>query len=703
MSVKGSEYLGFYNAKATVAFFSSIIATIFAAFYWFGRLGFGDNSIFVILKVLSISYFLLFLPSAVRKARAYLGLSFEKSWYSSDAAISLLGLLLVILIGFLIPSFSMIAFAPFVLLGFLFFAINLIDYFSSNTTKNNLIFCFYAILFSILMVFIHSSNQGSTPPLVFEDLVTEHKPGDTLFHCAIAQMIKTYGIPSTGLDGVPYAPYHFGSHFIFAQISKLINLNIFTFYRLGFITIFIPFLFNCILSFIVDLRKYFGYPMENWNLKTDYKFWVILGVPFVGFLPIRILNRLYTKEWILVSESYALGTSLLFIAASLLIYFFEKFKSERGSLKSSDLAFFILALPLLVGIMGLVKQSHSFLFIVILAYLFFRSGLHKNKILVFSSLIILTVSFLVYNLVTHRYSGVFKLVFFDQIKRFVIADKINQPFFWITLIPGFYLVHFFWSWLYIALRLLEENIKKIADFKVAFKKRRTIDIEILFLLCLIGALPGILLKVRGGVTIYFSDLQRWVAVSFLLSRFYSFPLFYMKLETTRIKKVILFSLLFVAGVSFLSNIVISGKNTVERYITVRNSLSNLSLDKNQKYKMYKTLVELDKIPLRDKRRTLLFIPKSNRLYWDSLNPYTIPLIGPALTGIAMVDGLSEVPISSEFPLHQWAYYIYKVHSNSQSLAESTPDKVYSKVLEKGFSKLIVIEYKNGETVVTKIQ
>ena len=60
-------------------------------------------------------------------------------------------------------------------------------------------------------------------PLFMEKLILGfyNSPGglDTFFHMSIAQMIKTYNIPSTGLDELPYFPYHYGSHFLFAQIS----------------------------------------------------------------------------------------------------------------------------------------------------------------------------------------------------------------------------------------------------------------------------------------------------------------------------------------------------------------------------------------------------------------------------------------------------------------------------------------------------
>ena len=47
---------------------------------------------------------------------------------------------------------------------------------------------------------------------------------DTAFNSAIAEMIKNYGVPSTGLNGTPYFHYHWGGNALLAGISKIMNL-----------------------------------------------------------------------------------------------------------------------------------------------------------------------------------------------------------------------------------------------------------------------------------------------------------------------------------------------------------------------------------------------------------------------------------------------------------------------------------------------
>ena len=65
------------------------------------------------------------------------------------------------------------------------------------------------------------------------------------------------------------------------------------------------------------------------------------------------------------------------------------------------------------------------------------------------------------------------------------------------------------------------------------------------------------------------------------------------------------------------------------------------------------LLDLSRRPLEEKRRTLLFVPRTNRPYWDLFNqPGTMgsredrhrisaSFLGPAITGFALADGAPE--------------------------------------------------------------
>ena len=107
------------------------------------------------------------------------------------------------------------------------------------------------------------------------------------------------------------------------------------------------------------------------------------------------------------------------------------------------------------------------------------------------------------------------------------------------------------------------------------------------------------------------------------------------------------------------------------------------------------LSSLDKMPLAEKRRSLLFIPKSDRAYWDLLKgPYAPKVgtfVGPALSGVAMIDGL-YVPAKDD----PWVGHGYNNYSKSAASRVQPPLVQYlptlrSRCARMGFSQLIVID------------
>ena len=106
------------------------------------------------------------------------------------------------------------------------------------------------------------------------------------------------------------------------------------------------------------------------------------------------------------------------------------------------------------------------------------------------------------------------------------------------------------------------------------------------------------------------------------------------------------------------------------------------------------LSSLDEMPLAEKRRSLLFIPKSNQQYWDLLHgpywPKDGPFVGPALSGVAMIDGL-YVPAKND----PWIGYGYHQYSKAAASRVQPPLPEYVPILRgrcahMGFSQLIVV-------------
>src|SRR5688500_4003657 len=89
-----------------------------------------------------------------------------------------------------------------------------------------------------------------------------------------------------------------------------------------------------------------------------------------------------------------------------------------------------------------------------------------------------------------------------------------RPAWW----PFFILVHLFWSWLYIVVRLRSEGVGTLADLREAASERRIFDVEVVAVIAVLGIGPGFVMHIDGGSAFYFSDVQRWLALGFILSR-----------------------------------------------------------------------------------------------------------------------------------------------------------------------------------------
>ncbi len=83
-----------------------------------------------------------------------------------------------------------------------------------------------AIAVALVMSFTHYSDF-----LIMEKLWYGDVHQDTLFHAAISAMIKTYGVASTGLQGLVPVHYHILSHQGFAALSILSGVHVLEVYR----------------------------------------------------------------------------------------------------------------------------------------------------------------------------------------------------------------------------------------------------------------------------------------------------------------------------------------------------------------------------------------------------------------------------------------------------------------------------------------
>jgi hypothetical protein len=133
---------------------------------------------------------------------------------------------------------------------------------------------------------------------------------DSLFHASIAQMIKSYGLSSVGLHGVPYLPYHWGSHWIFAQLSSLLRMTPLDVYNVVVPTTFyLPLMLSAVCRLAVRISRLLGADivLRPWSPTGTAFFGSILLLPVFWMPAESKINWLGMPLGLQFSESFGVA------------------------------------------------------------------------------------------------------------------------------------------------------------------------------------------------------------------------------------------------------------------------------------------------------------------------------------------------------------------------------------------------------------
>lgn len=660
-----------------ISIFSSIIAITLAYFFYQALLGLSGNALTGIIKTLGFSLLLLNLPYNISVFFKYKSHEARLPWYQCQSLTTILILFLITLVGFVIQDNNYCLDYILSTAGYIFFLLTLwryiyVNIISRKTIRNTLFLSAFFAFSLWVTAIVGSSNH--TGPFYMKKIYLGLAGIDTIFHASISHMIQTYGIPSTGIDGLPYIHYHWGSHWIFAQLSKLIQINPFHFYELCYPVIFVSLFFYSILLFIVKLRNFYHIPEDSEQTLFRCHTFIIFAAAFISFLPLHISRAMCVGvDSCLISQSYLVSVTICFLFLCVIISFWKNFNVTK-QINKIDLTLLYFIIPFLIACIGLSKISIMFIIFAVATYLFIRLGLYKyNHFIlsyILSTLIFLIVSYYTMPKMAHGFS----ITPFHFIKTY-IADP------WKPFHSAFF---YFWSFLFVYLTMQMNGISNGNLFKNAFFNRTTIGIEIIIIISIIGFLPGALIPIPGGGAYYFSSFQIWVSLSFLIALLTQCSL--------RLKPGTIVFILFL--MPFIYTIYHNGKVQFLEYRIQANTLKNQSVDTTSKeYQILNILENLNKLPLSQKRNSLLFIPQNNLAYWNLSHGDTayrcnyVPFIAPALSGIGMIDGLPTVNCNAKY----YGYGDYKIRAEEQTDMDRTKNCLCSKALEKGFNNIIRID------------
>ncbi|MEO8576703.1 MAG: hypothetical protein ABI556_08390 [Gemmatimonadales bacterium] len=690
-----------------------------AAIYWLARTGF-DNSPWPVVRAAALALILIDTPYLIRMLIRKRTL--EYGWVTSYSFLWLMTIAFTVGAGWLVPKIGFTPFIPLAGVATVAFLVLLIDWARHSGWKATVAMFVAASLFSTWTAGVVWGRIYKSP-LFLEMMILDgkvHHDGVSL--AAVANMLRTYHVPSPGLDGIPYMAYHWGTPWMFAQWSNLAGFNLTEFYQLVFPVTMIPLFFGGIIAFALEAR-YAIFQRRMADMSVAYSaghgaefdprlgpsFWLVFLAATIGLMPITGMDALgvWTSN-LMISESYTVATPVALLLLSTTIVFWQCGGDEilKGSGRPKDYLFVAIVLPAGIVALGYLKISLMILGLLGALYVAARLGAFRKWPVALVGVITTLLVVLTYprvSLAAHR-EGIVPL---DFLKGFVPLD------WW----PYFFLFQFFWSLVYVVLRLRQEGARTLGDFVTLAKAGRILDVELVILVALVGVAPGLVLHIDGGSAFYFSDVQRWLSVGLLLA---GVGTLIPRLPRWRWSDLRMVAVAFVA-LPFAISMARNSFHWTSRMLRA-NSATRLALypvadraaipegiralrQLGDPVKLatglanapnnnpVRGLLGLGELSPESKRTTAVFVPQSEDRYWTILTrPNSCAFSGfvvPALAGMSMIDGMPPVGCTLS------PYYgisLYPKRTRPQTPEDETPGTLCRRALSLGFKRVLTLRF-----------
>ncbi|HVO33758.1 MAG TPA: hypothetical protein VMU17_07570 [Elusimicrobiota bacterium] len=542
-------------------------------------------------------------------------------------------------------------------------------------------------------------DHAYSDPLLLERIVTGRLPTDFVFFADLASMVKTFHRICTGVDGIHSFPYHIGSYWLLASWSALLKLDAVRVHSLAFPVIFVPLFVQTLMS----LASAAGRISNGDGAETSGgpKIWFLMLGLTVGLLPSSLAHLNSAGESLFTSPSYAGGLILSFLVMGILL---EALWPRTALSKMESIA----PALLVCGLAAMVGATKISLFPPVIAaviYLSWRSrALRRSTIYWMFGITIVTGLVLIPYISAHV---------FARWELLACLDGIEPS--WRPLFP---LLTFYGFWMLLWSACLSGPARSWDDVRRLAGERKLLDVEWITLFTLVSVLPALVADMTHFTAYYFLNAPYWFAVACLLAR--SPRVF--ALARRSLRQIVTEHDLTAVGVWVLLVLPLAAcvcVKTIQRIETEVDSelalrthiqqISNLGsrygwgyiemgqpdadqslirgpqriLDRTQRYRLVQFLLGLNSISAAEKRRTRLYIPRTNDYFWSmSSDPDETPLIAPALSGFAMIDGL---------PMHHGCEFGYAVYPETQnSHTADTPD-LCRRVLADGADQLWILK------------
>jgi hypothetical protein len=354
--------------------------------------------------------------------------------------------------------------------------------------------------------FLLSFVDGYKTPWINEAALLGQVHVDLLFHSAIVNMLRSYGVGSIGVDGVLPFPYYFGSHRIVEALISILRVPPLEFYSVVFPLLLGPLFLAVFFFFAVSFQRYIVNDQRSNPDRPGGRsslFWWLLVIVFIGVFPAQFRRQLGLFDNVFHSESFGIGMLFAYLPG---ILFFECTGCQSSTRLNGG--WLVLGGGFLAGICAL-KLSVACVLAGAAAYLLLRLKVSwRHRVCGFAMI----AAPLCYGIWTTRGSpsGDSGPGLTDMIKPFAFLRDLIEPRLWL-----YSFIAFFGPFILFALLRTFHRTVPLNRFWEDVKALKLIDLEVLTALLIVSVIPSMVLSIPQGATNFFSEVSFWFVLPML--------------------------------------------------------------------------------------------------------------------------------------------------------------------------------------------
>ena len=496
-----------------------------------------------------------------------------------------------------------------------------------------------------LVLMLEIWGNYSLSPFFLNGLITTgmaHQ--DNLFLVSLANMIKTYGHSSTGIDGIPFVGYHFVSHYLVVGLSYFLQTEPLFIYIYAYPLVFITLTIKTVIRTIADLKY-----ENNSNFRIKFV-WLFLALAIIVHSPFKIL-----------SESFLISIFFVMIFLSSYFSIFRKMYFDNALSKMDTIALLVF-FPIFIGfILTLTKYSAGFFSIVLVLYLIIRFAQYRKPVMFITFILTILAFYTASRIGNYKLSTGNSLTFGPYfIYKFLGNTPSALKYYWRILS---------YPIIFILIRITHAGISSSSKLLNQFKERKILDIEFLMLLIIASLGVESFLNLKGNQ--YFAAYLPIITMIVLIANdailkwlinkkrvFIEKQSFHVAAFFNATTIIIVFAIVIVimnkVGISAKQyhEIVFDSQVSGKIDEAIFNDYRLIDYNQDAQRTWLDKLDELSRMPVAKKRKTAIFIPRDQTDFWDMCSYYYFTyqpfwsragsFVVPAVTGIALIDGLPTI-------------------------------------------------------------